>query len=106
MILKKSKRDREKIRRCKNKKKKTSKFPSRSKTPKVFLNQNTFFSKWFISFLVSLLFILLASPFLFNLSNNIFNKIGVQTIINDKITKFGLILHSVLFMIIVRLVLK
>lgn len=62
--------------------------------------------KWSISILSGLIFLIIASPPVYMLTNVIFEPLGLPTIINGVVTPFGLILHTIVFILIVRLLMK
>lgn len=65
----------------------------------------TSLDKWIIAVLIGLLFLALANPFTFRLTNMIFGRLGFPTITNKgTYTLFGVILHTIIFIIIVRLI--
>ncbi len=60
--------------------------------------------KWIIAAILALIFVLLASPFIFGITNWIFKRIGIPTQSkHGKPTMAGLVIHGVVFFIIVRL---
>jgi hypothetical protein len=64
----------------------------------------TNFDKWVISIIIGIVFLVLVSPFMFKLSNNITRINGPRTMnVNGSPTGFGLLLHTLIFIIIVRL---
>lgn len=63
--------------------------------------------KWIASIIAGLLFLLIASPFLFNAVNSITSSFGL--VICDKSgcpNMAGLVLHAVVFVLIVRLLMN
>ena len=64
--------------------------------------------KWAISFISALIFIIISTPQIFNLTNN-FSKtyFNIETIDEfEKPTWFGIILHGIVFMLITRLLMN
>ena len=60
--------------------------------------------KWIISLWSSLLFMLLASPFMFKLTGKLFSNFNLTIIDNNGCPNYiGLVLHSIVFAILVRL---
>lgn len=59
--------------------------------------------KWMISFWAALVFVIIASPFMFNLVDKIAQPIGMKVANNGCPTIFGLLLHAVVFAVIIRL---
>ena len=58
--------------------------------------------KWMISFLSALLFLLIASSFMYNLTGSLTSMIGFQTSCNGCPNIWGLVLHAVVFAILIR----
>ena len=60
--------------------------------------------KWIIAAIIAVIFVLLASPFAFRLTNWLFAKIGMPTVTKGgQPTISGLLVHAVVFFIIIRL---
>jgi ABC-type sulfate transport system permease component len=59
--------------------------------------------KWVVSVWVALLFLLIASPFMFKITNAITNTLGFQTSLDGCPNIWGLLLHTVVFAVLVRL---
>ena len=59
--------------------------------------------KWMISFWSALLFLLIASPFMYRLTNKITSLVGFETSSNGCPNIYGLILHTLVFALLVRL---
>lgn len=60
--------------------------------------------KWIISAIIAVIFIILASPFTFKITNWIFSYINLPTITKEgKPTFFGLIIHGIIFFLVIRL---
>ena len=59
--------------------------------------------KWMISIMSGLLFFLIASPYLYSIVNELVGLAGVSTAKNGCPNLAGLILHSIVFVLIVRL---
>lgn len=70
-----------------------------SKTCKCASNKD----KWLISFYSALIFALIASPFMFKITGQLTNMVGLETSINGCPNAYGLVLHLIVFMLIVRL---
>lgn len=63
--------------------------------------------KWIISIISGLLFLLIASPFLFTTVNDITRRLGlIVSSASGCPTTSGLLLHSLVFVIIVRLLMR
>jgi len=61
--------------------------------------------KWVISLWMALIFIIIASPFTFQLTNAVFSPIGLPTVnSNGMPTVSGLIIHAIVFGLLTRLV--
>ena len=59
--------------------------------------------KWVVSILAGLLFLLIASPFLYGVMNSVTTSIGVSVASAGGCPNiYGLIIHAVIFMAIVR----
>lgn len=64
--------------------------------------------KWLVSLLASLLFLLIASPWAYRVTNSIFEGIGLKTA-KDKDgcpTGTGLLIHGLVFLFIVRALMR
>ena len=63
--------------------------------------------KWIVSIIAGLLFLLIASPFLFSAVNSITSSFGMTIASKDGCPNLGgLLLHSIVFMLIVRLLMR
>lgn len=63
--------------------------------------------KWLISIISGLLFLLVASPFLFTLVNDLTKRVGLAIATPAGCPNtYGLVLHSIVFALIVRLLMK
>jgi hypothetical protein len=60
-------------------------------------------SKWYISGISSLIFLVIASPFMFELTGQFFDILGIETEVNGNPNWLGLLIHSILFGIVIRL---
>jgi len=60
-------------------------------------------SKWYISAISSLIFAVIASPFMFELTGQLFDLLGIETEVNGNPNWLGLLIHAVLFGILIRL---
>jgi len=58
--------------------------------------------KWYISVLSGLLFLIINSPCLYVFTNDLFSCFGLTTYKNNKPTRFGIILHTIVFILVVR----
>ena len=63
--------------------------------------------KWTVALIAGLLFAVVSLPFTYSLTNKLFSVVGIQTVSYDEsnITTLGLILHTVVFTLLFRLVL-
>jgi hypothetical protein len=59
--------------------------------------------KWIIGAYSALLFALLASPFMYKLTNSLTEYLGFETSVDGCPHMSGLILHAVVFLLLVRL---
>ena len=59
--------------------------------------------KWLISFYSALIFALIASPFMYKITGQLTNMVGIETSQDGCPNAYGLILHLIVFMLIVRL---
>lgn len=59
-------------------------------------------NKWIISLWSALLFLLIASPFMFKLTGTLFSKLGLKTEQNGCPNWWGLVIHTVVFAVLVR----
>lgn len=60
--------------------------------------------KWLSAIIIGIIFLILAAPLIFKFSNNIFKYVKMPTIKeNNTPTIFGLLLHTIVFIIIIRL---
>lgn len=66
-------------------------------------NTPTSKDKWIISVISALLFLLIASPFMYMLTNRLTNSFGMITSIGGCPNIAGLIIHTLVFLLIVRL---
>jgi len=64
--------------------------------------------KWAISFISAVFFIIISSPQMFNLTNNIFKTyFNIETVDEfEKPTWWGIFLHGIVFMLITRLLMN
>jgi len=62
--------------------------------------------KWIIAIISGLLFLLIASPFLFSAVNDIIGLCGITTAKCGCPTVGGLLLHAVIFVLAVRLLMR
>lgn len=62
--------------------------------------------KWIISLLSGLLFLLVASPFLFTVMNELTSSFGMTIAHNGCPNMGGLLIHAIVFMLLVRLLMK
>lgn len=61
------------------------------------------FDKILISVIIGIIFFILASPFIFNLTGKGFGMLGVKMLNEKGPTTLGLIIHTVIFIIAVRI---
>lgn len=59
--------------------------------------------KWMVSFWSALLFLLIASPFMFKLTGRLFSELGLETEVGGCPNLTGLLIHAVVFAVLVRL---
>lgn len=61
--------------------------------------------KWLAALFSGILFAIISSPFVYNLTNSLFSSLSpnLATVANGQPTLFGLILHSIVFGLLVRL---
>jgi len=59
--------------------------------------------KWLISFVAAVLFVVIASPFMFKLTGKLSLLAGVKTEDGGLPNMFGLILHAIVFAVVIRL---
>lgn len=60
--------------------------------------------KWIIAVLIGIIFAIIASPFLFRVTNAIFKRLGFPTVDNNGVPNmFGIVLHTVILIILIRL---
>ena len=63
--------------------------------------------KWIVAFVAALIFMLIASPFLYNVTNKVTLMFGLRIADDGGCPLLsGLIVHGVLFLLIVRLLLR
>lgn len=63
--------------------------------------------KWIVSIISGLLFLLIASPFLYQLTNIVFSPLGFIMASKEGCpTILGLVVHSLVFLLIVRLMMR
>jgi large-conductance mechanosensitive channel len=60
--------------------------------------------KWLLSLIYGLLFLIIASPFMYKLTGTLTNMISFKTSENGCPNIYGLILHSVVFFLLARLI--
>ena len=58
--------------------------------------------KWLICLYSGLLFLLIASPFMYQLTNKVTSMTGFETSVNGCPNLYGLLLHGVVFLLLVR----
>jgi hypothetical protein len=60
--------------------------------------------KWLIAVLLGVIFLIVAAPLMFRLSNSIFKYVGMNTVDSrGSPTPFGWIIHTIAFIILVRI---
>ena len=62
--------------------------------------------KWLRAVILGILFAILAAPFMYNITNSLFSRLGLYTTNGGGATPFGLILHAIVFTLLARLVLN
>lgn len=62
--------------------------------------------KWIIATLLGVIFVLLASPLMFRITDSVTRIFKLPTLQGSRPTSFGWILHVLLFILIVRLLMK
>ena len=63
--------------------------------------------KWIVSIIAGLLFLLIASPFLFSMVNNLTSSFGMTISSKEGCPNLGgLLLHSIIFMLVVKLLMR
>ena len=73
-------------------------------TEKVIYKDISSTEKWLIAVLLGVIFLIVASPLIFQFSDTIFGYVGWNTVrSNGKPTPFGWILHMLAFILIVRI---
>jgi hypothetical protein len=61
-------------------------------------------NKWMISIMSGVMFAIIASPELYILSDSIFDYMfSMKTMVDEVPTKFGILVHSIIFLLITRL---
>lgn len=60
--------------------------------------------KWIVAIVSGLIFLLLSSPFLYEITDKIFSMFKISN--NGCPTVMGLILHTIFFMLIIRLLMR
>lgn len=60
--------------------------------------------KWIIAVLIGIIFAIIASPFMFRITNFFFKKLGFPTVDSNGVPNlFGLVLHAGVFIVVIRL---
>lgn len=62
--------------------------------------------KWIISIVAGLLFALVSLPFTYKLTNSVSQKIGFDTFEDGGATSYGIGVHVVIFILVLRLILQ
>lgn len=62
--------------------------------------------KWTVAIITGLLFLLISSPFLYSLVNQLTSSFGLTIATNGCPNAIGLILHTIVFILIVRLLMR
>lgn len=60
--------------------------------------------KWIAAIVAGLLFLLLSSPIAYQFTNALFGAIGLNTTDGGRPTWGGLIIHSIIFVLLIRLI--
>lgn len=64
----------------------------------------TNFDKWLIAGIIAIIFFVLALPFIFRLTNKATRFVGVRTVYDNGVPSLtGMLLHTIIFLILVRL---
>lgn len=64
----------------------------------------TSFDKWVISIIIGIVFIVLVTPLMFRVTDKMSSLVGLHTVKSSGVpTAFGIFLHFVIFVIIIRL---
>ena len=58
--------------------------------------------KWLISAYSAILFIVITSPFMYKITNSLTNLVGWETSVNGCPNAGGLVLHTAVFLVLVR----
>ena len=59
--------------------------------------------KWYLSLVAGLLFLIIAAPFTFRLTDSLFGLFGLHVVEDGCPTIAGLLIHTVVFILITRL---
>jgi len=63
--------------------------------------------KWIVSIISGILFLIIASPYMYTLTDALFSTFGINTIKSSGAPNLtGLLIHTVAFVLIVRLLMK
>ena len=64
----------------------------------------TNFDKWLISVVITIVFVIFMSSFMFSFSNSIFSKVRAPTINSyGKPTSIGILIHALIVLVLIRL---
>jgi len=58
--------------------------------------------RWTVAIFAGLLFMLLSSPFLYSILSNLFSLVNLETAVGSCPTMLGLLIHTTVFILIVR----
>jgi hypothetical protein len=57
--------------------------------------------KWYLAIILGILFLVLSSPIVYSFTNRLFNNMGLPTVNDNGVpTLFGIILHTLVFILI------
>lgn len=62
-------------------------------------------NKWTIAFVAAVLFFIISLPFVYGVTNSLFGAIGVRTTTPGGPTIWGILIHAIVFMLLLRLIL-
>jgi hypothetical protein len=60
-------------------------------------------NKWIASGISAVIFIIIASPFMFSLTGMLFSVVGIETEVDGCPNWLGLFIHAIVFTVLVRL---
>ncbi len=62
--------------------------------------------KWILSAMIGVIFIIIASPFSFKLSEQVFGFVKIRTMSGNNPNYVGWVIHTIAFIVIIRLLMK